>query len=339
MWFDKHGNDEDVVLSSTAVIYRNIKGFPFASKMSTADKENILGMVKQAVADTDQVFIRGTELDENMTRTLFDQRLLAARFLDERDTNAVILDKNDEGFTTIVNGNEHLVIRKSVSGSAITEAYKGAESFAVEMEKKLDIAFTEKLGFLTSGISSIGTGMFIGASIVIPGVETTVGAMSALTKRLEKYDWVIRPAFKSDKGGTGGIYSINGMATLGVDEKEIIDRAVRVINDVVKFERSCRLNIYKKKSGIVQDQFYKSYGVLRYARRLDRNEAAEYMGRIRLGMEKFVTEDIDIDYKKVNHICNMLISDYDEAESKGKKAFTVSKLRAEKIRKTLKGDD
>lgn len=339
MWFDKNGNDKDTVLSATAVIYRNIKGFPFEAKMSSADKEVVLGMVKQAVADTDKVFIRGNELDENMTRNLYEQRLITRRFIQDRDTNAVLLDKNDEGFAVEVNGIEHLVIRKSCAGSDIRSAYKKAEEVAVMLEKKLDIAFTEKMGFLTSGISVVGTGLFLGFSVAIPGVEVTAGGIATLAKRLEKYDWSIRPAFKNEKGITGGIYVLSGTATLGVSEKDVLRRAERVISDVIKFERNCRANIYKKKAGILQDQFCRSYGLLRYCRRIEKYEAVDLLGRIRLGLEKFDTEDINIDYDRINHISNLLMSEYEDPGNQGARSVRLSKIRSDMIRRTLKGDD
>ena len=48
MWYENEGNNKDVILSTKIILSRNIKGFPFPPKMSDADRENVLGMIRQA---------------------------------------------------------------------------------------------------------------------------------------------------------------------------------------------------------------------------------------------------------------------------------------------------
>ena len=58
MWYEKSGKDADVVLSTQVSIMRNIKGFQFPSKMSDADRENAMGMMRQASGNMGFNFIR-----------------------------------------------------------------------------------------------------------------------------------------------------------------------------------------------------------------------------------------------------------------------------------------
>ena len=64
MWYENEGMNMDTVLSTKVIINRNIKGFPFPPKMSDADKENVLGMVRQAAGSMGLNFVRTDELDE-----------------------------------------------------------------------------------------------------------------------------------------------------------------------------------------------------------------------------------------------------------------------------------
>ena len=51
MWYEKEGNNMDVVLSTKIVLNRNIKGFPFPPKMSDADRRKMLEEVEQQQQD------------------------------------------------------------------------------------------------------------------------------------------------------------------------------------------------------------------------------------------------------------------------------------------------
>ena len=73
MWYEEKGQNTDVVLSTKVVINRNIKGFPFPVKMSDADRENVLGMVRQAAGPIGLNFVRTDELDDTAKQDLYER--------------------------------------------------------------------------------------------------------------------------------------------------------------------------------------------------------------------------------------------------------------------------
>ena len=76
-----------------------------------------------------------------------------------------------------------------VPGTDVATAYKRADELAVKFEQSMDIAYSDKFGFLTSQIKSVGTGMQLIMTLALPGIEKTEGAVNVLARRVEKYDW------------------------------------------------------------------------------------------------------------------------------------------------------
>ena len=337
MWYENEGNNKETVLQTKVVINRNIKGFPFPPKMSDADRENVLGMVRQAAGSMGLVFVRTDELDDTAKADLFEQFFAGYSFLNNDAKTGFMLSKT-EGLGVIINSTDHICIVSMVPGSDIETAYKRADELAVKFEQNMDIAYTDKFGFLTSQIKLVGTGMQILMTLAIPGIEKTEGAVQVVVNRAEKYDWQLIPITHPDGTRENGIFVLNNVATLGVTEQDIIDRAKKVQGDIVKLETTCRKNICQKKKLIVEDQYYRSYALLRYARRIDTSEALTYINWLRLGQDQINKGDIEIDWQKINKLTQKVRRNYQDSGDKTvRRPKDRSAARAALIREIING--
>ncbi len=337
MWYEKKGKDTDVVLSTKVTIMRNIKGFQFPAKMNDADRENAMGMMRQAAGNMGFNFIRCDEMDDNAKKDLYDQYYCKYAFLNDNKKTAFLLGQK-EGLGVTLNDREHMAIESFVPGSDAVSAYKAAEEVAVNFEKNMEIAYSDKMGFLTSDIKFVGTGLQISFLVAIPGIEKTAGALMILSKRAEKYDWVISPILQADGNKENGMFEIKSIATLGVSESEMVERALRVIADVVKLERSCRVNISKKKSLIIEDQFYRSYALLSYARKIEAAEAINFLNWIRLGRGQIKDDNVKLDWDKINLLTHKVRRDYKSVDAKTKRTAATAQDRADEIRRIIEED-
>ena len=338
MWYELPGKDIDVVLSSKVTIVRNIKGFAFPAKMSDADRENAMGMIRQAGGNMGFNFIRCEEMDDAAKEDIFNQYYCKYDFVNSDSKTAFLLGKK-EGLGVLLGDKEHISIVSFTSGDDVTAAYKAAEEVAENFEKEMEIAYSDKLGFLTSDIRYIGTGLTISFLVCLPGIEKTSGALAILSKRAEKYDWQIRPILQCDGNKEPGMFEIKSIATLGVSESDMVTRAQKVIADAVKLERSCRSNIYKKKTLIVEDQFYRSYALLRYARRIEASEVILLLSWLRMGLGRINESEVDLDWDTLNMLTHKIRRDYSAVDSRGRKNTGAAVERADKIRKALKKDN
>lgn len=338
MWYDKNGKDIDTVLYSRACIYRNIKGFPFPQKMTSGDKEHVIETVRKAAADYKMKFVRLDELDDKSKADLFDQYYATYEFLNDGNNSAFLLDPDNSTCVTL-NRSEHIEIDSILAGSDIREVYRRASEVAVDLESKTDIAFSEKFGFLTSDLRLTGMGLQLVFLVAIPGIEKTQGALQLLTNRVAEYDWKIDSAAFAGETEQAGLYIVRNVATLGVDENGLLDMADRLITEILYLERKCRNNIMRKKQLIVEDQYYRAYGQLRYARRLTTPEVFNLMLWLRLGLDRIEDNETDLDWEKINRITHEARRDYGARIMSGKNSPQKAIRRAERVRKILKGDD
>ncbi len=337
MWYENEGKNKETVLSTKVVINRNIKGFPFPSKMTEADRENVLGMVRQAASSMGLDYVRTDELDDTAKADLYNQFYAGYNFLNSEDKTGFLLSKT-EGLGVVINSTDHLSIVSMVAGSDIGTAYRRADELAAKFEQSMDIAYTDKFGFLTSQIKLVGTGTQLLMTLALPGIEKTEGAAQVLAKRAEKYDWQMIPMVHQDGLRESGIYVLTNVATLGITEEELVDRAQKVQKDIVKLESTCRKNICQKKKIIVEDQYYRAYATLRYCRRIESAEALTLVNWIRLGQDFVDTSESDMDWNKINKLTQRVRRNYQDAGTvKGIRAKDKASIRATMVRDIMKG--
>lgn len=338
MWYEKSGKDSDIVLYSRACIYRNIKGYPFPDKMMSGDRNSVIDVVRNAMKDSNLSFVRLDELDEKGKEELYNQYFATYEFLQDGGISAFLIGKDSDVCVTI-NRKEHVEIDSIRSGNDMIGAYKAASDIALELEKNADVAFSEKFGFLTSDLRLIGTAVQIGFFVAIPGIEKTQNAYRVLEDRLNKFDWKIETATAPGEAAQVSLYLVHNVATLGVSETDLLKTADQLIKELMYFERKCRKNIMRKKSMIVNDLYYRAYGLLRYARKVTTAEVMNQLSWLRLGLDSVEDDETDIDWMKLNLITHEARRDYGTVIMGGNENTQKAIRRAERVRKILKGDD
>ncbi len=331
MWYENQGKNTDVVLSSKVVISRNIKGYPFPVKATPAEREAILDVASKLSGKLEMNFVRCNELSPEAKEDMFKNYFSESKFLNEATEGGFLVGK-DNGTAVVINNRNHFEIESINSGSDVVSAYKKADKIASTIESELDVAFSDRLGFLTSDINSVGMGVQIISTVSIPAIEKTVGAISVFAKRLEKYDWQLIPI--GNVKGTG-IYLLVNSVMLGIDEGELLKRATHVLNDVISLERTCRKNICKRKPGIVEDQFCRSYAILKYARRMEIAEALEHINWLRVGKDNIKENEIEIDWQTINKLTHLVRRNYKEAVSVNGRSPAFAQARCVGIRGIL----
>ncbi len=338
MWYEKEGRDEDVVLSTKVCLVRNIKGYNFPSKMDDKDAKSLLSKVDSVIDRS--VFSGGlaTDIVNSGDAVTLMKAQISGRdgsLLFSPDRKAIYYN-DDFGLSIAVGNNEHLTIKAQAAGHDIG-AYDLAEKAAVELEKKLDIAYSDKYGFLTSSVKLTGTGLRILYTVAIPAIAKTEGGITALRERVGQYEWTIYPFAEQGELNESGVYIIASVSTLGVSEEDILSRGEMLIEDVMKAERACREQFATKKKTQMKDLYGRAYGLLRFASLMSRREALDSVCWLRLYRDYDDSREFDCKWKMLNTITQEIC--WEQQRRNEINTQTSQKKRAERIRKILKGDD
>lgn len=339
-WYTKEGKDNDVVLSTKACIVRNIKGYNFMPRLDDKECQSLIETIDGAV-DKD-IFMGGSaaSMDKETAMRLIRLQVLGREGSQMAAPQRKAFYYNDDCSLNIAVGSgEHITARAMAQGHDIS-VYKQAEKLAMDLESKLDIAYSDNYGFLTSNVRLAGTGLKIIYTVAIPAIAKTEGGIAALTQRVGQYEWTIYPFAERGELADSNVYIIASVNTLGVTEDEVLKRGEMLITDVIKAERACREQIASSKKDQMKDMYGRSYGSLRYANLISRSEAIEALGWLRLYRDYDDAGEIKCSWKTLDKLTMDVLWEPAAPSRKAGAAFTNSqRIRANGIRTILKGDE
>ena len=293
-WYAQKGNQDDIVISSRVRLARNLKNIPFPSRMNSTDFEKINELIKKSVLGSNTPFAKNLkfiymkDVPENERYAMAERHIVSKEFVSNCENRAIILS-DDESISIMIGEEDHIRIQVLLPGLQIENAYDVAESLDRLFCDALDIAFDEKLGFLTECPTNLGTGLRASVMLHLPIIEAT-GEMASLAESISKIGFTVRGMYGEGSKAKASLYQISNQITLGISEKNAIDNLKVITMQLVEKERNNRSNINTIKA---EDICMRALGTLKYARILDSNEMMKNLSDIKLGMSIGVINDKD----------------------------------------------
>ncbi|MCM1307879.1 MAG: hypothetical protein NC223_04705 [Butyrivibrio sp.] len=283
-WYDKSGGNEDVVLSGRIRLARNLSDYKFASKL---EEEEAVRMVNSVVAQfrkdypEEYRYIFINTCSEAQLGALKERRSISS-YLAKSGTGAAILSK-DEGMSVMLNAEDHIRIQALESGMNMSECFRRANEIDDYIDANFDYAFDEKYGYKTTYPTNVGTGMKAGYTLHLPALAEAK-KISQIGTELGRFGIKIKMIYGDSESGYGNIYQVSSQKTLGQEEREIIKDLDDIVMQIINQEREQRRFRYEKDKYAAEDMAYKSYGVLKYARKLSLRDAMSLLSELMLGI-------------------------------------------------------
>ncbi|MCR5804777.1 MAG: hypothetical protein K6G47_11005 [Clostridia bacterium] len=298
-WYEENGENSDVILTSRVVVRRNIKGYSFPSKMDDNERETVQHLVT-AKAEELGYEVKIEEPSANIPDAL-----------KKRGSDAMF-QSGDEAIGAMINKINHLTFYGNIRGSNVKDMFSRVEKMVIDFERAFDMAYSERLGFLTAEPQNVGSGITVDIVVAIPGIVKS-GTFPSLQKKLTVAEWRLKPYINQNNGikRPETLFSLTNVATLGIGEDKLYERAITIINDIIRVERMCREAIYKKNRLVVEDQYYRAYGLLKFCRKIELPEALEVLGWIRFGLGLIDDKETGITLSVINEITEKLCKEYD----------------------------
>lgn len=106
-------------------------------------------------------------------------------------------------------------------------------------------------------------------------------------------DWSCTAFIPDGNKSAGDIYQISNQITLGVTEKELIENITNIVQQIVTQERILRNRLKEKQKISVLDGIYRSYGILKYARKVSLKDGLVLLSQLRLGLAEGLVKTPD----------------------------------------------
>ena len=269
------------IMMSRVRLARNLSGYPFKITDERLAHE-IIKKVNRALVRTDTFNLHyvanKTELE---LEAMKERHLISQNLIDNRMGGAVLINR-DESVSVMINEEDVLREQCFMKGLRIAEAYKVLSNIDDDLEKNLNIAFDDDLGYLTSCPTNLGTGLRASVMMFLPAL-TESGKIGALIKEVKKLGLTVRGLYGEGSDSQGFMYQISNEVTLGVSEQEIIREVQYAVLDICRAERDEAEKLYVKNQLKTMDKAKKSFGVLTNAVFLSYTEFLTHIARVKIG--------------------------------------------------------
>lgn len=295
-WMDPSGPDSDVVLSSRVRLARNLEDATFPSRMGDEGAQRVLRMVERAVEDLDRDpqlgpvgMFRLDQLGNLDRQVLVEKHLISPNHAQQPRGRALIL-RQDESLCIMVNEEDHLRIQSLTPGMQLDEAWRTAQAADDVLEGRLNYAFCQRRGYLTTCPTNVGTGLRGSVMMHLPGL-TMVGQARQVFSALGKLGLAVRGLYGEGSEAHGNIFQISNQTSLGPSEEEILRNLKAVSAQVIAHERNARRALLSQTRLQLEDRVWRAYGILLHARVISSEEAIRLWSDVRLGVDLGIITD------------------------------------------------
>jgi len=153
-----------------------------------------------------------------------------------------------------------------------------------QIGKVVPYAFHDRWGYLTACPTNVGTGIRVSVMLHLPALVIT-RQIDKVFRSLHKISLAVRGLYGEGSQAMGDFYQISNQTTLGETEEEIIDRLVKVIEQVIEHEQNARQMLLERRANMLLDQIGRAYGILGHARAIASKEALNLLSVMKLGAD------------------------------------------------------
>lgn len=303
-WLIPEGDDSDVVVSCRVRLARNVKGYPFVTRL--ADERAV------ELAERLRPELTGLTLDGEMLwvsipdasvvlRLLLRERHLVSRDLaptsEERPAQAgrAVAFSRSERLSIMVNEEDHLRLQSMAGGFGLEEAWRRAHELDRVLEQVIPYAFEPQYGYLTCCPTNVGTGLRASVMLHLPALALVPTEIEKVFNAAQRTGLAIRGLYGEGSRAVGDFYQLSNQITLGRSEDALLAELRELVPALVKFERTVRAELFKEQRNKVLDRVRRSHGLLRSARAMPTDGALAHLSNLRLGWMLGVFDEVTPD--------------------------------------------
>ncbi len=288
-----------IVISSRVRLARNLEDFPFPVALTKEKSKEVIKLMGDAILQGNTVLntlfdlVEMENVSEGEKRVLIEKHLISPNLTQNSEKSAVMINK-EESVSIMINEEDHLRIQCFFSGFQLEKALDLANKIDDILEENIRYAFNEKLGYLSSCPTNLGTGIRASVMAHLPALSMT-GYMDRILQAANQIGLTIRGLYGEGTEAEGNIYQISNQVTLGRTESEIIDTLKEVTKQIARKENDARATILSNTKDKLEDKICRSYGILTNSRIMNSKEALKLLSDVRLGIDLGIIENVEVE--------------------------------------------
>ena len=287
-WYEMPEKPDSNVVYSRIRLVRNWEEYPFPGKLTKDQSLELTARICEFLTDLEtpeEANYRFSYLHQmtDLQKTALMERRAINRSAAKKTDPAALILSGDERVSVAVNVDDHIRIQVLEKGLNLMKCYEEANRIDDHIGGQMEYSFDEKYGYLTAFPTNVGTGLRASAVVHLPMLSRRK-EFNSLVADMGRFGTGIRGVYGEGSENYGSLYRVYNQKTLGQTEKDIVDLVSKAAAELDSQERRLRKEVMKQRPVICADESYKSYGVLKYARRLTKKDSMEFLSQIMSGV-------------------------------------------------------
>lgn len=290
-----------IIVSSKVKLSRNLLGFEFPSELAGDEGIKVLNKLADNILNIDSGFklYKMQTLPELDVNIMHEKNLITSSLMDSFGFGAVVLSE-DEQVSIMLNEMDHIVETCTLSGLNLIKAYDRLNLIDNQIMSKLDIAYDDTFGFLTSSINDVGTGLKVNVTLFLPALTIT-GKIKEIVSSLSHQG--IKLGKDDEFGFDAYTYTISNSQTIGRRENEYVVGITEIAIKIADMEIRARNELLSVNNiDEIKDKVQRAWGILTNCYKINVSEAKGFLGDIKIG----VALDF-LRFKEVDFIDNLMV--------------------------------
>lgn len=292
-WYRQNGPEGDVIVSTRIRLARNLTGFPFPSGMSVEQKKEVCRKVREALHGSDEKweFLDMQNMLQRDALAMVERHLISPDFAACAEGSGVFITE-DESLSLMVCEEDHLRLQALGAGMQPDALYERLDALDTVLDKVLQFAFDNRLGYLTQCPTNLGTGMRASVMLHLPALQER-GVLQQLSNTVSKLGLTIRGMYGEGSKSEGALYQLSNQVTLGISEHAAIENLKGIVAQIVREERAAREELAA--NAVFADRVFRSLGILQNARLLSHEESMKLLSNLRVGVAVKLLDFVSLD--------------------------------------------
>src|SRR5690348_11504661 len=283
----RHGPHDRIVMSSRVRLARNLRDAAFPGWAKKPERLKVLETIRPAVESLPEMTDAFSEVMDNLTT--LDKQILVERHLISREhaakgSGSGLVFNREESFCVMINEEDHLRMQALRPGLQLRQVWNAIDHLDTELEKKLDYAFSNELGYLTACPTNLGTAVRVSAMLHLPGL-VLAEQINQIIQSVNKLGLAVRGLYGEGTEALGNVFQVSNQMTLGETETVIVERLDKVLSQIIEHEENARDTLLEKKPKMVYNHIGRAYGILANAHSISSKETMNLLSLMRLGMD------------------------------------------------------
>lgn len=281
------GNDNNIWLSSTISLSRNMEKYKFPGKLAGDKRKQIVSLASKEMMTssflTKPVLINAEDMSSVGKEFLVEHFLTMRSFQHAHQGEAFIVDSMGR-FLAALNVRDHILLHMIDCKGELENIWETLVNLESVIGKTMNFAFSPRFGFLTADPMMCGTALIVHVYLHLPALLHT-GTFQDVMEKYRDDGMAVEGFQGSPNEFIGDIIAIHNNYTLGLTEENILSNLRTIATKLVVEEKGARSRIQQEGKTEIKDKVSRAYAVLLHSYQIEAVESFNAISLLKIAID------------------------------------------------------